>query len=172
MISQPRIIFLMESTRLGPCLPRLSATRGLLKQNVFAAVQESVRKDVELAFGFLVGRFHIIKRSCLLRSRENMAIAIRACIIIHNMIVESRRDSYDSGMFQATQTSSAAMPVDSTSFDWQDRDSLGLGPAEHVQKWSNTVTARYKQFTSQKAHARLTSSLVQHIWNRYRATEE
>uniref|UniRef100_A0A0D3DS15 DDE Tnp4 domain-containing protein n=1 Tax=Brassica oleracea var. oleracea TaxID=109376 RepID=A0A0D3DS15_BRAOL len=46
---------------------------------LFAQHQEAVRKDVERAFGVFQARF---------------AIIMRACIILHNMIVEDERDGY------------------------------------------------------------------------------
>uniref|UniRef100_A0A0D3AYB5 DDE Tnp4 domain-containing protein n=1 Tax=Brassica oleracea var. oleracea TaxID=109376 RepID=A0A0D3AYB5_BRAOL len=49
------------------------------KAVLFAQHQEAVRKDVERAFGVLQARFTII---------------MRACIILHNMIVEDERDGY------------------------------------------------------------------------------
>ncbi|XP_056841770.1 uncharacterized protein LOC130494941 [Raphanus sativus] len=49
---------------------------------LFAKRQEAVRKDVERAFGVLQARFAIVK----------VGKIMRACIIVHNMIVENERD--------------------------------------------------------------------------------
>jgi hypothetical protein len=65
----------------------------------FSAAQEAVRKDIERAFGFLVSRFHILKRPCVLRDRKVITSILRACILMHNMIVEYRRDSYESSLY-------------------------------------------------------------------------
>ncbi|CAL9218143.1 unnamed protein product, partial [Arabidopsis halleri] len=70
---------------------RLPQTR---KARLFATKQEAVRKDVERAFGVLQARFHIIKNPALVWDKEKIGKIMRACIILHNMIVEDERDSY------------------------------------------------------------------------------
>jgi predicted trehalose synthase len=101
-----------------------------------------------------------------------MANVIKACILMNNMIVEARRDNYESGMYEAAELSADAAEVDSFTFLWQNRASLELGAAaEHVQAWANRVAARYAEFTSRDAHAPLTKNLVAYIWNRYEAAE-
>jgi hypothetical protein len=91
---------------------------------------------------------------------------------MNNMIVEARRDNYESGMYEATESSADAAEVDSFTFVWQDRASLELGAAaEHVQAWASRVAARYAEFTSRDAHASLTKNRVAFIWNIYGAAE-
>ncbi|XP_074288507.1 uncharacterized protein LOC141613662 [Silene latifolia] len=64
------------------------------KHRLFAARQESCRKDVERAFGVLQARFAFIKRPCLLWDRANMGKVLMACIIMHTMIVEDEKETY------------------------------------------------------------------------------
>ncbi|XP_074315298.1 uncharacterized protein LOC141651487 [Silene latifolia] len=64
------------------------------KHKLFAAQQESCRKDVERAFGVLQARFAFIKRPCLLWDRTMMGKVLMTCIIMHNMIVEDERETY------------------------------------------------------------------------------
>lgn len=68
------------------------------KERNYAAAQEGIRKDIERAFGILVARFHILQRPSRLWYQEDIANIMKACIIMHNMIVESCRSSYDSDM--------------------------------------------------------------------------
>ncbi|KAG2299831.1 hypothetical protein Bca52824_036303 [Brassica carinata] len=71
--------------------------------SLFAKTQESVRKDVERAFGVLKARFSVVKNPSKLCDKEKIANNMRACIIIHNMIVEDERSSftrYDEFEFQ------------------------------------------------------------------------
>jgi hypothetical protein len=101
-----------------------------------------------------------------------MANDMKACILMNNMIVEVRRDNYESGMYEAAESSAGAVEVDSLTFLWQDRASLKVGTAaEHVQDWANRVAARYAELTSRDAHSSLTKNLVVYIWNRYGAAE-
>ena len=57
-------------------------------------MQESARKDVERCFGVLQARFAIIPGSSRFWSKDDMTIIIKACIILHNMIVEDERDEH------------------------------------------------------------------------------
>ncbi|XP_021764867.1 uncharacterized protein LOC110729439 [Chenopodium quinoa] len=64
------------------------------KQKLFTIKQESIRKDVECAFGVLQARFVIIRHPALAWSVEMLWKIVMACIIMHNMIVEDERDNY------------------------------------------------------------------------------
>ena len=64
------------------------------KAVLFAQRQEAVRKDVERAFGVLQARFAIVKNPALFWDKVKIGKIIRACIILHNMIVEDERDEY------------------------------------------------------------------------------
>uniref|UniRef100_A0A0D3BRV9 DDE Tnp4 domain-containing protein n=1 Tax=Brassica oleracea var. oleracea TaxID=109376 RepID=A0A0D3BRV9_BRAOL len=55
---------------------------------------EAVRKDVERAFGVLQARFTIVKNPALFWDKVKIGMIMRACIILHNMIVEDKRDGY------------------------------------------------------------------------------
>uniref|UniRef100_A0A0D3DVX0 Myb-like domain-containing protein n=1 Tax=Brassica oleracea var. oleracea TaxID=109376 RepID=A0A0D3DVX0_BRAOL len=64
------------------------------KAVLFAQRQEAVRKDVERAFGVLQARFAIVKNPALSWDKVKIGKIMRACIILHNMIVENERDEY------------------------------------------------------------------------------
>ncbi|XP_047320477.1 uncharacterized protein LOC124924489 [Impatiens glandulifera] len=65
------------------------------KEKLFAKHQEAARKDVERAFGVLQARFAIIRKPSLAWNRDVISKIMMACIIMHNMIVEDERDTYD-----------------------------------------------------------------------------
>ncbi|KAE9166631.1 hypothetical protein PF002_g31064 [Phytophthora fragariae] len=62
------------------------------KQKYFTKRQEACRKDVERAFGVLQARWRILALPCRLLSRLDMNKVMRACIILHNMVVEDSRE--------------------------------------------------------------------------------
>jgi hypothetical protein len=72
----------------------------LRKHRVFAAEQESARKDVERAFGILQSRFAIVRRPARFWHIETLEEVMRACIILHNMIVEDERAGYQQHFHQ------------------------------------------------------------------------
>ncbi|PNY02170.1 ribosomal protein, partial [Trifolium pratense] len=65
------------------------------KRKLFAKRQESVRKDVERAFGVLQSRFAIVRGPARSWHMNTMKHIMYACIIMHNMIVEDERDIHD-----------------------------------------------------------------------------
>ena len=65
------------------------------KAKLFAECQESVRKDVERAFGVLQARFAIVRGPARLMDEKEIGIVMQACVIRHNMIVEDERDNYE-----------------------------------------------------------------------------
>lgn len=69
-----------------------------LKERNFLYAQENLKKDIKRALGVLVMRFYIVKHSFQVWNREHMFAVMETCKIIHNMIVQSRRDCPSSGM--------------------------------------------------------------------------
>ena len=61
------------------------------KQKVFSQAQESVRKDVERAFGVIQARFAFVRSPAKLWNKDALAIIMKACIIMHNMIIDDER---------------------------------------------------------------------------------
>ncbi|XP_047951342.1 uncharacterized protein LOC125196764 [Salvia hispanica] len=76
---------------------------------LFAAKQESARKDVERAFGVLQSRWAIVKGPARFWYKEVIADVMYACIIMHNMIVEQERGHVTDWVdYEARSSSSTA----------------------------------------------------------------
>jgi hypothetical protein len=58
------------------------------KRKYFASTQESTKKDVEWAFGMLQSRFAIVRGPVQYWNKKTLANIMKACIIMHNMIIE------------------------------------------------------------------------------------
>ncbi|XP_066340604.1 protein ALP1-like [Miscanthus floridulus] len=58
------------------------------KNKYFAKAQKATRKDVERAFGVLQSRFAIVRGAARLWDTETLGNIMKACVIMHNMIVE------------------------------------------------------------------------------------
>jgi hypothetical protein len=65
------------------------------KHKLYAQHQESARKYAERAFGVLQKRWAILRHPTRLWERKELADIMYACVILHNMIVEDERDSYN-----------------------------------------------------------------------------
>ncbi|XP_050233387.1 uncharacterized protein LOC126681875 [Mercurialis annua] len=61
------------------------------KHRQFAAAHESIRKDVERAFGVLQSRFAIVRGPARFWHGEILKDIMKACITLHNMIIEDER---------------------------------------------------------------------------------
>lgn len=66
-----------------------------MKESHFVKCQESCRKDVERCFGVLQARWRILAVPFRLWSAEAMATVVKACAILHNMIIEDEADIHD-----------------------------------------------------------------------------
>ena len=62
------------------------------KKKLFAARQESCRKDVERTFGVLQAKFATVVGSSRYWKKEVLHDIMTSCIIMHNMIIEDERD--------------------------------------------------------------------------------
>jgi hypothetical protein len=80
------------------------------KHRFFSMKQALMRKDVECAFGLLKKRFNILSISGRSYSQHILDLIMRACIILHNKIIDNERDGgYDDNYH--TVTSIVALPI-------------------------------------------------------------
>jgi hypothetical protein len=65
------------------------------ERSLYTDIVESVRKDIERAFGGLQSRFHILRHEALLHDRGDLCDVWIACVLLHNLIVEDERSLED-----------------------------------------------------------------------------
>uniref|UniRef100_A0A0D3BVT9 DDE Tnp4 domain-containing protein n=1 Tax=Brassica oleracea var. oleracea TaxID=109376 RepID=A0A0D3BVT9_BRAOL len=131
------------------------------KASLFATHQEVVRKVVERVFGVLQARFAIVKNPALLWDKIKIGKIMRACIILHNMIVEDERDGYtqfDVSVF-AQPESSRILEVDFTYSTYM-HSNLG-----NMMSIRNRVRDR-------TIHQQLKADLVEHIWQKFGTNQD
>ncbi|XP_048596481.1 uncharacterized protein LOC125578185 [Brassica napus] len=126
------------------------------KAELFDKVQESTRKDVERAFGVLQARFAIVKNPALLWDKAKIGQIMRACIILHNMIVEDERDGYTqyyTTEFEEGETSRSSQ-VD-MSYSTEMPSNLGnmLGIRNHLR--------------DRRIHDQLKIDLIENVWTKF-----
>ena len=130
------------------------------KHKLFAQHQESARKDVERAFGVLQARFAFIRRPCLVWDRDFMGKIMMACIIMHNMIVEDERDTYQNYYDPTeflTDTPTTTQGEDVGSFNYS---------TQRISNLSTYMTNR-DQLRNREAHHALQNDLIEHIWAKF-----
>uniref|UniRef100_A0A0D3AD44 Uncharacterized protein n=1 Tax=Brassica oleracea var. oleracea TaxID=109376 RepID=A0A0D3AD44_BRAOL len=118
--------------------------------------QEAARKDVERAFGVLQARFAIVRNPALLWEKEKISNIIRACIILHNMIVEEEQDGYiryDISEFVEGETSRSS-EVD---FSFSTNMPSNLG----------NILAIRSELRDQRKHQRLKTDLIENIFAKF-----
>ncbi|KAL0771876.1 putative nuclease HARBI1 [Brassica napus] len=140
----------------GQHLSNLSHSPQGGKAELFAKVQESTRKDVERAFGVLQARFAIVKNPALLWDKAKIGQIMRACIILHNMIVEDERDGYtqyNTTEFEEGETSRSSQ-VD-MSYSTEMPSNLGnmLGIRNHLRE--------------RRIHDQLKIDLIENVWTKF-----
>ncbi|XP_047978920.1 uncharacterized protein LOC125220826 [Salvia hispanica] len=120
---------------------------------LFAAKQESARKDVERAFGVLQSRWAFVKGPARFWYKEVIADVMYACIIMHNMIVEQERghvtnwvdDEAGSSSSTATSPVTRGLPT-------------GFG----------AVLERQASMRNQQDHTQLMTDMIEEVWTRNR----
>uniref|UniRef100_A0A0D3E6T6 DDE Tnp4 domain-containing protein n=1 Tax=Brassica oleracea var. oleracea TaxID=109376 RepID=A0A0D3E6T6_BRAOL len=131
------------------------------KEVLFAQRQEAVRKDVERAFGVLQARFAIVKNPALFWDKVKIGKIMRACIILHNMIVGDERDGYiqyDTSEFQQGEDTETSH-VDLT----YSRDI----PTNVANMMGVRTRIRDRQM-----HQKLKDDLVEHVWLKFGRDED
>ena len=123
------------------------------KHKLYALKQEGRRKDIERAFGVLQSRFNIVHRPSRLWKRKSIGRIMKACVILHNMIVEDEKEMVE-------------VPID---LNEQGGSSIALPP--EVQKGGGPIFSeilrRRAEIHHQPTHKQLKKDLIEHIWQKF-----
>lgn len=117
--------------------------------------QESVRKDVERAFGILQAKFWIIRDFVRLYGLDDIGIIVKCCVILHNMAVEHRL--------------SGGEIIDVEEFLREDHgDVLGNIVGNDFDRLPHELlqAAVDRLYSSEQGFVDLRNDLVRHLWAR------
>ena len=120
------------------------------KHSLFAKTQEAIRKDVERAFGVLQARFAVVKNPSKLWDKEKIANIMKACIILHNMIVEDERSTFTQYNEREFQES-------------EEEDTFTVTPNSNL----GTAMDRRSSVRNRQAHEQLKFDLIENIWAKF-----
>ena len=126
------------------------------KKKYFAKAQEACRKDVERAFGVLQSRFAIVRGPARLWDEETLHNIMRACIIMHNMIVEDERDNYDYNFDDKGQYVC----------NYEDMGER-VTVSHDVTPELDAFIRNYKNIKSKETHTQLQADLIEHLWQNH-----
>jgi Plant transposon protein len=127
----------------------------------FAERQEGARKAVDRLFGVLFKKWAILSRPSRLWHVEDMEIILKACIILHNMSCEERRETF-------TGLRAARMTLETNELEEADNipiisppDALE-NPGEASAFWRSHLSG----IEDSTQHFELKEALQKYIWTR------
>lgn len=135
------------------------------KQKIYREQQEAVRTNVERAFGVLVSQWGILQYPLRLMKKEEMAILVKACVIMHNMVVEARRNTYDSGMSSLVESEDTfVQAVRKEDITFEEAATMPSMAGGVFYSWAERVASRRNEVKSLYAHTSLKMDLIEHLW--------
>jgi hypothetical protein len=117
------------------------------KKKYFAIVQETCRKDVERAFGVLQSRFAIVRGPTRFWDEHTLELIMRACIIMHNMIVANER-------------------VDEDYFNYEGVGGKVKISCDRTPELEEFIQ-NYKKIKDKYTHNKLQDNLIEHLWQHH-----
>nr|XP_023920673.1 uncharacterized protein LOC112032148 [Quercus suber] len=120
------------------------------KYKLFAAAQEACRKDVERAFGVLQARFTIVRGPARFFHLETLQKIMKACIILHKMIVEDERDDNE------------VVDLDYEQIDGMDNPLLQV--LREQSDGFMSYIERHGRIRDREIHFQLQLVLIEHLW--------
>lgn len=120
-------------------------------ESYYAAMQEGQRKDVERAFGVLQARFSILARPVKFMNEEDLGWIMKACIILHNMIIEDERNI--EGL------------EDVEHFDENEADRVVLSQNASGEVRVTDFLTRYFDIRDDTVHEKLKKDLMLYLWS-------
>ena len=127
----------------------ISAPQGR-KRSLFATTQESTRNDVERSFGVLQARFAIVRGLACLWRTETLDYIMKACIILHDMIIDDDRDADGAEDFDYEQVPES-IPI-----------TVSHEPIEEFSQFTAFIVA-HENIRNRETHSELLSDLVEHL---------
>ncbi|XP_021742721.1 uncharacterized protein LOC110708802 [Chenopodium quinoa] len=139
------------------------------KKKLFSKRQESVRKDVERAFGVLQARFAIIRNLALVWTPEILWKIMMVCIIMHNMIVEDERESYQNYRDPCDDLAEEQPENVAGSSTGNAKGPFLVTRRQFTERNLNHFMARREDLRNKQMHMRLKNDL-EHIWRKYQGS--
>lgn len=125
------------------------------KEKIYAKRQESIRNYVERTFGVLRGKFRILKLPSRIWYGKDMLYVMKACVIIHNMIIED-----EWGVPGLEDLTPANIDADLSPPSGVDDDGVNGDEAIDLQE---IITRRFNM-QSAAANSELRRAFIENLW--------
>lgn len=135
-----------------------SVPNNAVDQN-FTHWQESIRKDIERAFGVLRARWGIIKTPGRCWSKEFLDMIVSCCVILHNMIVEDECEEFVGSNFEYDDFEGNIMHGNDMQIRVRNPETLTTPFA--------TVLKRVAGVNDKEQHRRLRNDLKHHLFENF-----
>jgi hypothetical protein len=119
------------------------------KRQYFAKAQEAARKMVERAFGVLQSRYAIVRGPGRMWDIETLSKIMRACVIMHNMIVEDEGFVVD--------------PNERFDYGGENVEPEHGKPTRSLEEYIEA----HRKIRDNATHVQLKEDLIEHLWNRH-----
>ncbi|XP_021747233.1 uncharacterized protein LOC110713078 [Chenopodium quinoa] len=137
----------------------------LQKDKMFTDHQAAARKDVERAFGVLQAQFAIIRKPSLAYDEDILRDIMKACIIMHNMIVEDERHNYTRAEALRSFYEEDQQELTAASTSTTPPFEFNIGRPTNFD--FNSFLQRKASLRDREIHLSLKRDLVEHIWLQY-----
>nr|XP_034580678.1 uncharacterized protein LOC117843998 [Setaria viridis] len=117
------------------------------KKKYFATAQEACRKDVERAFGVLQSCFAIVRGPARFWDEGTLGQTMRACVIMHNMIVEDEGDEEDDLNYDGVG----------------EKVKISHDETPELEEFIKN----YKNIRDKDIHNQLQDDLIEHLWQHH-----
>jgi hypothetical protein len=119
------------------------------KRQYFAKAQEAARKMVERAFGVLQSRYVIVRGPGRMWDIETLSKIMRACVIMHNMIVEDEGFVVD--------------PNERFDYGGENVEPEHGKPTRSLEEYIEA----HRKIRDNATHVQLKEDLIEYLWNRH-----
>ena len=134
----------------------------------FSKRHEHVRKDIERCFGVLVSKFKILERPLRGWFMDDIKTMVDCCIILHNMVIEFRRENFIHTDLREDFEQEAEMNDDGDeSIFPENENELIEGGINIAALFAARVSHLSNSIEEQDMHVNLQNDLLHHITNNY-----
>lgn len=131
----------------------------------FTHWQESIRKDIERAFGVLQARWGILTKPGRVWQKQFLDDIVSCCVILHNMIIEDERHLHQAGDFENNYQIEYD-DLEGNVLQSLDYEINARAPSDEPGPFAQTLR-RLAQVNNSQRHHQLRDNLKHHLYENF-----